>query len=143
MAQLLGVSNQTIWSIDWKVQGNLGGEDLADPVRGPYNEGGLYGERKGWHLPDFETDDAWTTASVPESKNRSGVSWYRTEFEVNVPDGYDVPMGLRFKDKTDQRYRALVFLNGWQLGRYGRWTNNEKNTRAGDIDRLMRTFCSL
>ena len=35
----------------WKVQGNLGGEDLVDPARGIVNAGGLYGERHGWHLP--------------------------------------------------------------------------------------------
>ncbi|KAI8137250.1 glycoside hydrolase superfamily [Fennellomyces sp. T-0311] len=114
---LLGISNQTIWSIDWKIQGNLGGEDLADPVRGPYNEGGLYGERNGWHLPGFPDDD-WEDASIPETKNRTGVSWYRTTFDVSIPEGYDVPMSLVFDDDTDTRYRALVFINGWQFGRY-------------------------
>ncbi|MFS2021468.1 beta galactosidase jelly roll domain-containing protein, partial [Massilia sp. CT11-108] len=37
--------------IRWRIQGNQGGEDIADRVRGPYNDGGLYGERAGWHLP--------------------------------------------------------------------------------------------
>ncbi|KAI9275687.1 glycoside hydrolase superfamily [Phascolomyces articulosus] len=116
-AQLLGVSNQTIWSIDWKIQGNLGGEDLADPVRGPYNEGGLYGERNGWHLPGFP-DNEWEDITIPENKNRTGVSWYRTTFDVIIPDGYEVPMSLRYVDDTKTRYRSLLFLNGWQLGRY-------------------------
>lgn len=137
-AELLGIGNAMIWSIQWKIQGiaslfcflpimtslltlitgNLGGEDLADPVRGPYNEGGLFGERMGWHLPDFPDSD-WETASVPETKNRTGVSWYRTTFEVHVPKGYDAPMCLRFEDDSKTRYRALIFVNGWQLGRYG------------------------
>ncbi|KAI7848004.1 glycoside hydrolase superfamily [Circinella umbellata] len=117
-AELLGVYNQTIQSIVWKVQGNLGGEDLADPVRGPYNEGGLYGERNGWHLPGFPDDD-WEDVNIPESKNRTGVSWYRTTFDVNIPDGYDVPMSLRYKDDTKTRYRTLLFVNGWNMGRYG------------------------
>ncbi|KAI9497041.1 beta galactosidase [Zychaea mexicana] len=116
-SELLGVSNQTIWSIDWRIQGNLGGEDLADPVRGPYNEGGLFGERNGWHLPGFPDDD-WEEASIPESENRTGVSWYRTTFEMDIPQGYDAPMSLRFEDDSKARYRSLVFLNGWQLGRY-------------------------
>ncbi|KAI8140736.1 beta galactosidase [Fennellomyces sp. T-0311] len=116
-SELLGIPNQTIWSIKWKIQGNLGGEDLADPVRGPYNEGGLYGERNGWHLPGFPDDD-WEDATIPETKNRTGVSWYRTTFEVNVPEGYDAPMSVRFKDDTKTRYRVLLFVNGWQLGRY-------------------------
>lgn len=102
--------------ISWKIQGNLGGEDLADPVRGPYNEGGLYGERMGWHLPGF-SDNKWEKASVPETTDRSGVSWYRTTFKVRVPKGYDAPLSLIFDDDSEQRYRVLVFVNGWQLGR--------------------------
>src|SRR5262249_46824179 len=43
-AKLYG-SNATI---TWRVQGNLGGENLVDPVRGPLNVGGLHGERAGW-----------------------------------------------------------------------------------------------
>jgi beta-galactosidase GanA len=39
--------------IAWKIQGNLGGEDIQDPVRGNANNGGQYGERMGWHLPGF------------------------------------------------------------------------------------------
>ncbi|KAI8137249.1 glycoside hydrolase superfamily [Fennellomyces sp. T-0311] len=116
-AELLGISNKTIWSIDWKVQGNLGGEDLVDPVRGPCNEGGLYGVRMRWHLTGFP-DDNWETVSILESKNRTRASWYHTTFDVNVPEGYDAPMCLRFDDDTKTRYRALIFDHGWQYGRY-------------------------
>ena len=31
----------------WKIQGNFGGEDFPDAVRGPLNEGGLSVERDG------------------------------------------------------------------------------------------------
>jgi hypothetical protein len=37
--------------IAWRIQGNKGGEDIADKLRGPLNNGGLYGEREGWYLP--------------------------------------------------------------------------------------------
>ena len=40
-------------AVTWKIQGNQGGEDIADPVRGPVNNGGLYGERAGWYLPGY------------------------------------------------------------------------------------------
>ncbi|KAG2223469.1 hypothetical protein INT45_001217 [Circinella minor] len=89
-AELSGVSNQTIWSIDWKIQGNLGSKDLADTVRGTYNEDGLYGERNGWHLPCFSDDD-WEDMDIPGNQNHTAVSWYRTTFDANIPDGYDVP----------------------------------------------------
>jgi beta-galactosidase GanA len=44
--------------LTWRIQGNLGGEMLWDPARGPFNNGGLYGERYGWYLP-FLNDFDW------------------------------------------------------------------------------------
>ncbi|KAH9053098.1 glycoside hydrolase family 35 protein [Lactarius vividus] len=42
----------------WKVQGKIGGyTDFPDRVRGVLNEGGLFGERAGWHLPGFDTSN--------------------------------------------------------------------------------------
>ncbi|CAO3669777.1 unnamed protein product [Umbelopsis vinacea] len=111
---LVGGNNATI---SWKVQGNLGGEDIVDTVRGPLNEGGLYGERMGWHLPGYP-DHSWQQVSVPETKQRPGVSWYRTTFDLNIPKNHDVPLGIRFTDNKSERYRALLFINGWQFGKY-------------------------
>lgn len=99
--------------------GNNGGQDIADTVRGAINEGGLYGERMGWHLPEYP-DESWEDATVPDTKDRSGVSWYRTSFELDFPKNYDIPMGIRFTDAKSERYRALLFINGWQLGKYGK-----------------------
>ena len=39
--------------IAWKLQGNQGGEDITDTVRGSENNGGLYGERAGWYLAGY------------------------------------------------------------------------------------------
>ncbi|KAG2179370.1 hypothetical protein INT44_006216, partial [Umbelopsis vinacea] len=104
--------------IQWKVQGcNLNGEDIVDKVRGPYNEGGLYGERMGWHLPGYP-DSQWNSVSVPDDRNRTGLSWYRTTFNLDIPENYDVPIGVRFEDNISKRYRAVLFVNGWKLGKY-------------------------
>ncbi|KAI8064245.1 putative beta-galactosidase [Gongronella butleri] len=103
--------------ITWKVQGAVGGESPVDTVRGSYNGGGLYGERFGWHLPGFP-DTNWTEAAIPDPVERPGVSWYRTEFDLDIPAGYDVPIGVRFTDDSSKKYRALLFVNGWQFGRY-------------------------
>jgi beta-galactosidase GanA len=70
--------------ITWRIQGNLGGEDVADPVRGGENNGGLYGERHGWYLPGYP-DGNWTTTSLPASAAMSGTAWYRTRFHFHVP----------------------------------------------------------
>jgi beta-galactosidase GanA len=99
--------------------GNIGGQDIADIVRGALNEGGLYGERMGWHLPECP-DESWEDVTVPDTKGRSGVSWYRTTFVLDFPKNYDVPMGIQFTDTKSKRYRALLFINGWQLGKYGK-----------------------
>lgn len=103
--------------IRWKIQGNVGGENLADPVRGPFNAGGLYGERMGWQLPGF-VDAGWKTTTLPHATEQPGVDWYRTTFHLDLPSGQDVPVALRIHDLVPHHYRAIVFINGWQIGRY-------------------------
>lgn len=103
--------------IRWKIQGNAGGETLPDPVRGPFNAGGLYGERMGWQLPGF-ADGGWKTATLPRATDQPGVDWYRTTFRLDLPAGQDVPIALRIHDLVPHHYRAIVFVNGWQIGRY-------------------------
>ncbi len=103
--------------IRWKIQGNAGGENLPDPVRGPFNAGGLYGERMGWQLPGF-ADGGWKPTTLPHSTDKPGLDWYRTTFRLDLPAGQDVPIALRIHDLAPHRYRAIVFINGWQIGRY-------------------------
>lgn len=107
--------------IDWKIQGKQGGEDLPDPVRGPANNGGQYGERMGWHLPGFD-DRAWGKTSLPAVQMEAGTSWYRTDFALNVPKGQDATIGISFGDaskpRSPVRYRVLIFVNGWNMGQF-------------------------
>jgi beta-galactosidase GanA len=104
-------------TIAWRVQGNLGGEDLVDPIRGPLNNGGLYGERAGWSLPGFPDRD-WQSVSLPYADSQPGVAWYRSQFRLDLPQGQDVPIALRLSDDPTRHYRAQIFLNGWNLGLY-------------------------
>lgn len=104
-------------TIRWKIQGNLGGEDLPDTMRGPFNVGGLYGERMGWHLPDA-ADGRWASATLPQATTKPGVAWYRTHFKLDIPAGQDVPIAVRIHDAVPRHYRAIVFVNGWQVGHY-------------------------
>ncbi len=107
--------------IAWKIQGKLGGEDLPDPARGPANNGGQYGERVGWHLPGFD-DKAWAAATIPATTATPGTTWYRTHFDLAVPKGQDTTIALAFGDTTTPRsvarYRALLFVNGWNMGQF-------------------------
>ncbi|GGW10504.1 beta-galactosidase [Streptomyces capoamus] len=104
-------------SVTWRVQGVRGGEDLRDTVRGPLSTGGLYGERAGWSLPGYP-DGTWNRVSLPTTDTRPGVSWYRTDVDLDLPRGQDTSLGLTFTDDPARKYRATVFVNGWQVGNY-------------------------
>ncbi|MEV4356636.1 beta-galactosidase [Nonomuraea sp. NPDC049625] len=97
--------------ISWRIQGSPG----TDPLRGPLNNGGLYGERTGWHLPTYP-DKSWKTASAELTP---GVTWLRTAFRLDLPKGQDAPVGLRFGGDPSPAYRVQIFLNGWNVGQYG------------------------
>ncbi|MFF4259777.1 beta-galactosidase [Streptomyces sp. NPDC001663] len=104
-------------SLTWRVQGVRGGEDLQDTVRGPLSTGGLYGERAGWSLPGYP-DAKWNRVSLPTTDTRPGVSWYRTDANLDLPRGQDTSLGLTFTDDPSRKYRATIFVNGWQVGNY-------------------------
>jgi beta-galactosidase GanA len=104
-------------AVTWRIQGTLGGETPHDRVRGPLNNGGLYGERAGWYLPGFP-DQHWAGVSLPYSDPRPGVAWYRTAFRLDVAPGVDASLGLTISDDSSKSYRAQIFLNGWNVGQY-------------------------
>jgi beta-galactosidase GanA len=100
-------------AVTWRIQGTA----RTDPVRGPLNGGGLYGERHGWPEPGFP-DHRWTTVTLPNADTRPGVAWYRTTFRLGIPEGVDASLGLAITDDPSRAYRALIFVNGWNLGQY-------------------------
>ncbi|TCD69623.1 hypothetical protein EIP91_006848 [Steccherinum ochraceum] len=103
----------------WKLQGNQGGAANApDTVRGYLNEGGLWAERIGAHLPNYP-DSTWATGNPLSGVKGAGVNFYRTTFNPNIPEGLDVPVRLSItpSDKSSN-FRVQVYLNGWQLGKY-------------------------
>ncbi|KAF9016306.1 glycoside hydrolase family 35 protein [Hymenopellis radicata] len=80
---------------DWKVQGKVGGyTGYPDKVRGVFNEGGLFGERSGWHLPGFDTS-----------------TWESRELSDGLPGSACWRWGL------GQPYRVYLFVNGWMMGK--------------------------
>ncbi|GGP87742.1 beta-galactosidase [Streptosporangium pseudovulgare] len=109
--------------VTWRLRGALGfGEAPAPPdtARGLYNNGGLYGERAGWHLPGHP-DATWTPATDLHAP-KAGVTWYRSSATLDVPDGQDASFVLRvssarFASKTDKS-RVILFVNGWNTGVY-------------------------
>ncbi len=107
--------------ISWKIQGTQGGENITDTVRGPMNNGGLYGERNGWYLPEFKDGD-WAAAKADAAPPLPGTYWLRQHFRLDLPKGDDVQLGLAFGDtskpRSDHQTRVLIFVNGWHAGNF-------------------------
>ncbi len=104
-------------AVTWRIQGDRGGEDPVDPVRGLANTGGLYGERYGWYLPGYP-DGSWPSATLPSRSAAAGVVWYRTQARLSLPADQDGSVGLTISDTPARDYRALIYVNGWLVGRY-------------------------
>jgi len=102
---------------EWKLAGTAGGERNIDPVRGPYNEGGLHGERLGWHLPGF-SDESWNSSSPDVGLSEASMRWYRTTVPLDIPAGLDVSLGFRLSSPAGSILRAMVYVNGYQFGKY-------------------------
>jgi hypothetical protein len=99
--------------VTWRIQGTA----RVDPARGGLNNGGLFGERAGWSLPGYADRD-WPAAAAGTAVP-AGVTWLRTGFPLALPKGQDTSLALRFDGTPPAGYRAIVYLNGWQVGQYG------------------------
>ncbi|KAH0012075.1 putative beta-galactosidase, partial [Aureobasidium melanogenum] len=120
------LSGRNASAISWKLTGNLGGEDYRDRTRGPLNEGGLYAERQGYHLPGAPTSSwANSTLGPMAGVTSPGVSFYSTTFDLDMPAGYDIPIAISFTNATSSNngsapaaYRSQIYVNGYQFGKY-------------------------
>ncbi|MGA7714035.1 MAG: beta-galactosidase [Rhizomicrobium sp.] len=105
--------------IAWKIRGM--GEHLTDIARGVMNNGGQYGELEGWHLPGLPETN-WEHSSLSAAPPAPGTMWLRTQFDLALPANQDVQLGLAFGDtnvlRSDQHYRVLIFVNGWNMGQF-------------------------
>ena len=111
-------------AITWKITGNLGGENYYDRTRGPLNEGGLYTERMGYHLPAPPTSEpGWTNAKPTEGISTSGMAFYTTSFNLSMPTDYDIPLSFVFTNTSSSsssplNFRCQLYVNGYQFGKY-------------------------
>lgn|GEM_PF-418733 len=119
---LISASLSSATPIAWKIQGNRGGERITDLVRGPMNNGGLYGEREGWYLPAKKSDTGWTPAAPTDAPPLPGTYWLRTQLPLDLPKDQDVQLALQIGDpakpQSDHVNRALIFVNGWHMGNF-------------------------
>lgn len=160
-ATLLGPSPDGYKFTDWKIAGTAGsalGIRDIDPVRGPLNEGGLYAERVGMHLPGYPDDGpGWSTTLDNHNSDRTlvgksnstgsrlvvaspGIRIFRTTVPLHVPPELDVSISFKFSilqgktpggkgsgrdDDDSSAVRVLLFVNGYQYGRYNPHIGNQ------------------
>ncbi|KAF2483799.1 glycoside hydrolase superfamily [Neohortaea acidophila] len=105
--------------ITWVLTGNLGGEKYYDKSRGPLNEGGVYAERHGYHLPKAPTS-SWASGKPTDGLTQVGNRFYYATFDLDLPEGYDIPLSVVFSngDNANSYYRVRMFINGWNFGKY-------------------------
>ncbi|KAK4691078.1 hypothetical protein P7C71_g5850, partial [Lecanoromycetidae sp. Uapishka_2] len=122
-----GIFSYNLWAhaatdLTWKITGNLGGEAYLDKARGPLNEGGLYAERFGYHLP-YPPSHLWQNKGKPmDGFSGAGVWFYTANFTLDMPAGYDIPLSFQFTNgtasSTGSNYRTQLYVNGYQFGKY-------------------------
>ncbi|KAF2818508.1 hypothetical protein CC86DRAFT_336927 [Ophiobolus disseminans] len=118
----IGNSTRTSDGIKWKISGNLGGEDFYGSVRGPLNEGALWVERNGYHLPSAPTS-SWEDSKGPTTGlTEPGVGFYSTTFKLDIPEGWDIPLSFIFHGDeftgVGKGWRAQLWVNGYQFGKF-------------------------
>lgn len=106
----------------WKIHGadaDFAANATTNPSGTLYNNGGLGGEKAGFHMPGFD-DSKWAKADNLHSP--AGVTWYRARVKLNLPANQDTAFRLdinssRFSSLGD-RAQATLFVNGWNTGVY-------------------------
>ena len=106
----------------WKIHGadaDFAAKAATNPSGTLYNNGGLGGEKAGFHMPGFD-DSKWAKADNLHSP--AGVTWYRAHIKLNLPANQDTAFRLdinssRFSSLGD-RAQATLFVNGWNTGVY-------------------------
>lgn len=123
--------NHSQADIVWKVTGNIGGEQYYDLARGPLNEGAMYAERQGYHNPKPPVSKWLSSNPIKDGIPKAGVGFFATSFNLDIPQGWDVPMSFVFNGSTAEliesgdfgsNYRCQLFVNGYQFGKYSGFT---------------------
>ncbi|KAJ4357598.1 uncharacterized protein N0V89_002174 [Didymosphaeria variabile] len=108
--------------LKWKITGNLGGEDFHGGPRGSLNEGALWIERNGFHLPSAPTS-SWKKSIGPTTVlETAGVAFYTAIFDLEIPSDIDLPLSFAFDgdafDGKGKGWRAQLWVNGYQFGKF-------------------------
>ena len=110
-------------AVTWRINGATTAsvrDTATNPSGTVYNNGGLGGERAGWHMPALQ-DSSWERADDLHAA-RPGVTWYRSHVTLDVLDSQDTAWHLdvsssRLPARADHS-QVTLFVNGWNTGVY-------------------------
>jgi hypothetical protein len=68
--------------VTWKMAGNLGGEQYRDLACGPLNEGAMYAERHGDHLPGSPLSQWEEKSPISDGTAEAGVGLFSYHFYI-------------------------------------------------------------
>lgn len=134
-AALVGGDDATL---SWKLARNVAGTTDVDLVRGLFNEGALFAERTGMHLPGYDSSSwpALTSSTTTLSVQGPGISVFRTTLPLSIDSSLDASISFRLTSPLDgyftpalagstDHFRALLFINGYQYGRFNPYIGNQ------------------
>ncbi|KAJ7746107.1 hypothetical protein DFH07DRAFT_776409 [Mycena maculata] len=124
LAEFVGTLLSDSDSTEWRLAGNIEGENAPDYVRGLYNEvirpPDPVFELNPWvpegaNLPGYDAL-AWNKSCTPhDGTDMPGVIAYRTKFNLSFLIGADIHLVFDFSLDSAAPYRTLIYLNGWQF----------------------------
>jgi hypothetical protein len=80
-------------------------------MRGPMDEGGLYGERQGWYLPGFDTSKLPSTSTPMDDLTESGIQFYDATFHLNIDSDLDAPLSIELSTPERTIVRVMIWVN--------------------------------
>lgn len=84
----------------------------------PFTLASLFNCGTGAHLPNFDASH-WNRSGTPYTGiSKAGIQAYRTTFNLNIPADVDIPIALKVTRTPSSSYRSMIFINGWQFGRF-------------------------
>ncbi|KAL0060738.1 hypothetical protein AAF712_012470 [Marasmius tenuissimus] len=115
---------------EWKVQGKIGGYTKYALLSSLFAVPVVIEDTSLCSFPDKEASSENARVGIypaltppPGIRRRTyhsssaGVGFFVNTFDMSIPQGKDVMISFNFVEGGEQPYRALLFVNGWMMGK--------------------------
>lgn len=105
-----------------EITDHLGGEGYRERVRGPPNEGSLYAERQGYHLPEPPASE-WKNTKLTDGIQAAGADLYSATSNLGLPAVYDISLASEYMNPSVNstgvsNIRSRLYVNDYQSSKY-------------------------